>query len=137
VHPGGKFVYVANRASGTTTIAGRHVFAGGENNIAVYALNERTGKPALVQHADSHGYVPRTFAIDPTGKLLVAANSEALAVASGAAVEEVTANLALFTIGDDGKLTHVATHDIDTAGAALFWMGLVALPARPHYMTAR
>jgi len=137
VHPNGKFLYVANRTSGTTTIEGRNVFAGGENSIAVYALNERTGKPALVQHADSHGLVPRTFAIDPTGKLLVAANSEALAMASGAAVEEVSANLSLFTIGDDGKLTHVATHGIDTAGAALFWMGLVALPARPHYMAAR
>ena len=137
LHPNGKFLYVANRASGTTTLDGREVFAGGENNIAVYALNERTGKPALIQHEDSRGLVPRTFAIDPTGKLLVVANSESLAVAGADAVSEMPANLALFRIASDGKLTHAGTHDIDTAGAALFWMGLVALPARPHYMTAR
>ena len=38
VHPNGKFVYQANRASDVTNFEGNSVFAGGENNIAVMPL---------------------------------------------------------------------------------------------------
>lgn len=137
VHPNGRFLYLANRASGSVENDGRPVFAGGENNIAVFSLSERAGKPALIQHVESGGFVPRTFAIDPSGRLLVVANAQALAVKSDAGVQEVPANLSVFTIGEDGTLAFVAKHDVDTAQGALFWTGLIELPARPHYMTAR
>lgn len=137
VHPNGRYVYVANRASGTIEKDGRAVHAGGENNIAVYSLSERAGKPALIEHVDSGGYVPRTFAIDPSGRVLVVANSQPFAVERDGSVQQVPANLSVFTIGEDGRLAFVAKHDVDTAGGALFWMGLVELPARPHYMNAR
>ena len=75
VHPEGRYVYVANRASGTTSVDGEAVFVGGENNIAVYRIDAQTGEPIAIQHADTHGIVPRTFALDPTGSVLVAANS--------------------------------------------------------------
>jgi 6-phosphogluconolactonase (cycloisomerase 2 family) len=64
VHPNGRFVYVANRgaAAGTT------------NNIAVFRIDPATGKPSLVQNIDTHGSTPRTFSIDPTGRLLIVGN---------------------------------------------------------------
>ena len=39
VHPNGRTVYVANRASDTVDFAGQRVFAGGENSLAVYAID--------------------------------------------------------------------------------------------------
>jgi len=47
VHPNGKFVYQANRASGTVESEGKRVFAGGENSIAVYAIHQETGRAYL------------------------------------------------------------------------------------------
>jgi 6-phosphogluconolactonase (cycloisomerase 2 family) len=127
VHPSGRFVYLANRASASVEFGGRKVFAGGENNIAVYAIDAATGAPQLVQHIDTHGFVPRTFAIDPGGRLLIVANAETLAARNGASVETIPANVALFRIGEDGKLTYVAKREIDSGGGAIFWMGLVTL----------
>src|SRR6266567_4167378 len=43
VHPNGRTVYVANRASSTTEEGGRKVFVGGENSLAVYALDPASG----------------------------------------------------------------------------------------------
>src|SRR5262249_49617485 len=40
VHPNGRFVYVANRASSTVDYEGKKVFAGGENSIAVFAIDQ-------------------------------------------------------------------------------------------------
>ena len=39
--------------------------AGGRNEIAVFRINEATGEPSLIQNVDSHGFTPRTFALDP------------------------------------------------------------------------
>jgi hypothetical protein len=44
---------------------------------------------------------------------MVVANSEPRA--------DVSPNLAVFTIADDGKLSHVANHDVETGGKTLFW----------------
>ena len=64
VHPSGRFVYLANRASSTTDFEGKPVFVGGENNIAVYAIDQDTGEPTLIQNIDTRGMHPRTFALD-------------------------------------------------------------------------
>ena len=64
VHPSGKFVYLANRANGTTEFDGKPVFVGGENSIAVYSINQDTGEPTMIQNIDTRGILPRTFAID-------------------------------------------------------------------------
>ena len=45
VHPSGRFVYVANRASSTVEANGTRVFAGGENTLAVFAIDPATGEP--------------------------------------------------------------------------------------------
>jgi len=68
VHPNGRFVYLGNRASGTIEVAGKKVAAGGENNIAVFSIDPTTGEPRAVQKIDTHGFHPRTFSIDPSGR---------------------------------------------------------------------
>src|ERR1019366_6312850 len=59
VHPGGRFVYVANRAADTEDFQGKQVFAGGENTIAVFSINQETGEPTLIQSIDTRGFQPR------------------------------------------------------------------------------
>ena len=122
VHPNGRFVYVANRASGTVDKDGKKVFAGGENSIAVFAIDPSTGEPRPVQHADTHGIHCRTFHIDPSGRLMVCAHIIGLPMADGT---EVPTRLSLFRIGDDGKLTFARSYDMETGGRFMWWMGMV------------
>jgi 6-phosphogluconolactonase len=129
VHPNGRFLYGANRAEQTVDHQGRKVFKGGENSIVVYAINQSTGEPTPIQHADTHKIHPRTFHIDPTGRLLVAEHNAPLDVRDGDAVKTVPAGLSVFRIGDDGKLTFVRVYDVDVGNKTMFWMGMVPLPA--------
>jgi 6-phosphogluconolactonase (cycloisomerase 2 family) len=116
VHPGGQFVYVGNRGAP----------AGGRNEIAVFRINEATGEPALVQNVDTHGFTPRTFSIDPSGRLLVVGNQNSVSVPEGGSTKLVPANLAAFRIASDGTLTFVQRYDIGVARKPLWWMGIVA-----------
>jgi 6-phosphogluconolactonase len=59
VHPSGKFLYGSNR---------------GHNTIAVFSIDQKTGKLKAVQHQSTLGKTPRNFGLDPTGKFLIAAN---------------------------------------------------------------
>jgi 6-phosphogluconolactonase len=59
VHPSGKFVYGSNR---------------GHDSIAIFAIDQDTGKVRLVGHEPTQGQTPRNFNVDPTGSLLLAAN---------------------------------------------------------------
>jgi len=129
VHPNGTVVYVANRATGTVDVDGRAVFGGGENSIAVFALDGRTGEPRRIQNVDSHGIQPRTFAIDPAGRLLVVANLTSMLARDGNTVKRMPANLAVFRIGLDGRLTYVRTQTVDDGSAPLLWVGIVARSA--------
>jgi len=128
MHPNGKFVYLANRASGTVDFNGKPVFAGGENNIAVFAINQDTGEPALIQNIDTRGIHTRTFALDPSGRILVAANMMQLAVRNKDEVSEVPASLAVFRVRSDGKLEFARKYDLNVGSRNLFWMGIVGLP---------
>lgn len=128
VHPSGRTVYVSNRANATVERGGRRVFRGGENNIAVFAIDQATGEPRLVQHAETGSYHVRTFSIDPTGRMLVAASIHGLDVDDGAGVRHVPAALTLFRIGDDGRLDLVRKYDVETgSGRQQWWSGLVAV----------
>jgi 6-phosphogluconolactonase len=127
VHPNGRFVYAVNRASSTVEAGGKPVFAGGENTLAVYRIDAATGEPTLIQHIDTHGIHCRTFHIDPSGRMLVAAHIMALPVREGAAIRTVPANLAVFRIGDDGKLDLVRKYDVDVGDKTMFWMGMLRL----------
>ena len=124
VHPNGRFVYVANRASSVVEADGRKVFAGGENTLAAYAIDPATGEPKPIQHVDTHGIHCRTFHIDPSGKLLVAAHIQGIALRDGG---EMPCCLSVFRIGDDGKLDFVRKYDIDVSGGrTMWWMGMVS-----------
>jgi 6-phosphogluconolactonase len=128
VHPNGRFVYLTNRASATTDVEGKQVFAGGENSIAVFAIEPATGEPTLIQNIDGRGIQLRTFAIDPTGRLLVAASIQPLPVRGEGDIKTLTAGLSVHRVGHDGKLEFVRKYDVDVGGKTQFWSGMVTLP---------
>ena len=61
VAPDGKHVYVSNR---------------GHNTIAVFSVDEATGKLKAAGHFPSGGKTPRNFGIDPSGQFLIAAHQD-------------------------------------------------------------
>jgi len=61
VHPSGKFLYAANR---------------GHDTIAVFTIDQATGRLTLVQNQLTLGNIPRGFGIDPDGKFLLAGNQK-------------------------------------------------------------
>ena len=127
VHPNGRFVYGANRAQETVEFQGQQVFKGGENSIVVYAIDQSTGEPTPIQHADTQKIHPRTFHIDPSGRLLVAEHNLPVNVRDGDKIKTVPAGLSVFRVGDDGKLTLVRTYDVEVGDKGMFWMGMVPL----------
>ena len=127
VHPNGKFVYQTNRASDLTTEDGKTVVINGENNIAVYAIDQATGEPTLIQNADGRAYELRTFGIDPAGKLLIAASIKSVPMRDRSQIKTVPARISVFRIGNDGKLDLARQYDIDTAKGQQFWTGVVTL----------
>ena len=61
IHPSGAFLYASNR---------------GHNSIAVYKIDETTGKLEIVEQATIAGKTPRNFALSPYGKFLYAASQD-------------------------------------------------------------
>lgn len=59
VHPSGKFLYVSNR---------------GHDSIAVYTIDQQSGKLTRVEIEKTAGEEPRNFVFDPSGKWLIAEN---------------------------------------------------------------
>jgi len=60
--PDGKFLYASNR--------------GEENNLAIFSVDEATGKLQLKGYQSTMGKGPRHFTIDPSGNFLLAANQD-------------------------------------------------------------
>jgi 6-phosphogluconolactonase len=82
VHPSGKFVYGSNR---------------GHDSIAIFAVEENTGKLTSIGHESTRGKTPRNFAIDPTSQYLLAANQD-------------SGDIVTFRIdSQSGKLAYLAT----------------------------
>jgi len=59
--PSGKFLYGSNR---------------GDDSIAVFGIDSKTGTLTLIEHVSTGGKTPRSFAIDPSGEWLLAANQD-------------------------------------------------------------
>ncbi|HEX3890902.1 MAG TPA: lactonase family protein [Verrucomicrobiae bacterium] len=59
LHPSGKFLYASNR---------------GHDSIALFSVDEKTGRLTLVEHTSTQGRTPRHFTIDPAGRWLIAEN---------------------------------------------------------------
>jgi len=131
-HPNGKFLYTGNRADSTVEFKGKKVFSGGENSIAVFAIDQTTGEPTRIQSVDPLTHHVRTFGIDPSGRLLVTANIRDMWVKandSGNDVRLAPTALTVFRIGDDGKLTFARKYDIESGGKLQWWAGIMGLPA--------
>jgi 6-phosphogluconolactonase (cycloisomerase 2 family) len=127
VHPNGRFVYVTNRNQSEADYAGKKIFNGGENNVAVFSIDQQAGEPALIQTIEGHGIHLRTFGLDPSGSLLVAASIRPIPVREGDVLNTLTAGLMVYRIGGDGKLSFVRKYDIDTGKGQQFWSGMITL----------
>jgi len=128
VHPSGRFVYLTNRAFALADVEGKKVFAGGENSVAAFAIDQTTGEPTRIQNVDGHANYLRTFGIDPGGRILVTASVWPMPVREGSEIKTVPAAIGMFRIGGDGKLEFVRNYDIDaTASKQQFWAGMVTL----------
>jgi 6-phosphogluconolactonase len=89
------------------------------------AIDQGTGEPTPIDHTETRGIHCRTFHIDPSGRLLVAAHIRPMLVREEAQVRTVPACWLLFRIGDDGRLAFVRKYDIDVGQHMMFWMGIV------------
>jgi 6-phosphogluconolactonase (cycloisomerase 2 family) len=131
LHPSGAYLYVTNRANRTTpvTTAGQaaEVFAGGENGIALFAIEPGNGEPRRVEHYDTRGFEPRSFTIEPSGRFLIVANQvERHVLDAGGALRAVPRSVVVFEIGEGGRLQY--RREYAFSGGDLFWIGAVALP---------
>lgn len=61
VHPNGRFVYASNR---------------GHDSIAIFRVDEATGRLTPIGHESTRGKTPRNFNFDPSGRFLLAANQD-------------------------------------------------------------
>ncbi len=127
VHPSGKFVYLTNRASDLADANGTKAFTGGENNVAVFAIDQASGEPTLIQNADGQAVELRTFGIEPSGRMLVAASIKPVPVRDANGIKTVPAKICVFHVGSDGKLELKRQYDIDTGAHQQFWSGIVTL----------
>jgi 6-phosphogluconolactonase len=125
VHPNGKFVYLTNRSFPASPSGGRKMSAGGENTVAVYAIDPTSGEPTQIQNIDGHGVQLRTFSIDPDGRILIAASILPVPRPDGSTI---SAGLTVFRMSADGKLTFVRKYDVDVGRFQQFWSGMVTLP---------
>ena len=127
VHPSGKFVYLTNRASDLVDANGTKAFPGGENNVAVFAIDPASGEPTLIQNADGQVVELRTFGIEPSGRMLVAASIKPVPVRDAGGIKTVAAKLCVFHVGGDGRLELKRQYDVDTGAYQQFWSGMVTL----------
>jgi 6-phosphogluconolactonase len=59
IHPNGKFLYGTNR---------------GHDSVAVFSIDQASGKLSLIEHAPSGGKTPRNFSFDPSGQWMICTN---------------------------------------------------------------
>jgi 6-phosphogluconolactonase (cycloisomerase 2 family) len=126
IHVGanGKFVYLTNRTFPARE-GGREASSGGEDNLAAYTIDQSSGEPKPLQHIDGHGVQLRTFGIDGSGRLLVAASIMPMLRSDGTTVP---AGMTVFRITEDGTLAFARKYDVEVGNAQQFWTGMIALP---------
>jgi 6-phosphogluconolactonase len=78
VHPNGRFLYGSNR---------------GHDSVAVFAIDQDTGRLSPVEYHPCGGRTPRNFAFDPTAKWILLTNQD-------------SSNAVVFRVDpDSGRLT--------------------------------
>jgi len=124
VDANGRFVYLTNRTFPARE-GGREASSGGEDSLVVYTIDQNSGEPQPLQHIDGNGVQLRTFGIDGSGRLLVAASIMPMLRSDGTTV---SAGLTVFRVSEDGTLAFARKYDVDVGGAQQFWSGMIALP---------
>ena len=126
-HPGGRFVYQANRTDGLVRDDGWRVATGVEDSLVVYEFDTHTGEPRVIQRVEVPTIHVRTFSIDPEARLLIAASIQPIPRRdANGGVELVPAAIVVYRIAADGKLTLARTYEINTRDARMFWTGVVS-----------
>ena len=81
VHPNGKFLYASLR---------------GTDEIVAYTIDPQTGDLEFLERTPTGGKTPRNFALDPSGRWLLAANQN-------------SGSITVFRIEDDGRLAETTS----------------------------
>ncbi|MCZ8523083.1 MULTISPECIES: lactonase family protein [Paenibacillus] len=84
VHPSGRYLYVSNR---------------GHDSIAVFEIDQESGRLRAVQHQSTLGKFPRNFAVTADGRFLLAANQN-------------SDSIVVFRIEDAGGALRPAGHEL-------------------------
>ena len=121
----GKFVYLTNRTFPVADGGSREMPNGGENNVVAYAIDQNSGELKPIQHIDGRDVQLRTFGIDASGSLLVAASIMPMPRRDGASLP---AGMMAFRIAEDGRLSFVRKYDVEVGASHQFWSGMLALP---------
>ena len=126
VHPNGRHLYIANRSDAMGEFQGQPVgLTGYENGIAVFDLDAE-GRPDLAQSIEVRSFHPRTFSLDPTARMMVTATIAGRRVREGDATALRPANLAIFRVGEDGRLKFSSSIPVETGEFLQFWTGMIA-----------
>jgi len=96
----------------------------GENNVALFSIDQTTGEPTFVAATDSHGFEPRTFALDPSGGYVIVGNQKKINTLTSLGLVTVNPNLAVFQVAADGTLNWVKSYD---QPGEVLWEGAVTV----------
>jgi 6-phosphogluconolactonase len=121
----GDRLYVANRHDPSVYAATGQPCERGGNNLAVFAFDERDGRAELLQHVATESVHVRTFSLDASNRLLVAASILPAMLQRDGALERVPARLSFFRVADDGTLALARLHDMSNdRPRQMFWSRL-------------
>jgi 6-phosphogluconolactonase len=123
VHPNGRFVFVANRDDPHPGAEASHMT--GDNTMAVFAIDARTGRASRPRHFETDAFHVRTFS--QHGRWLVAASQGDVVLDKGlAGARVVPSSLGVFRVGADGALSPAHQMSLPSGGSMLFWCGFPA-----------
>ena len=86
-----------------------------------------TSEPTLIQRAWTDSYELRTFSMDPSGRVLIAASTTSMPVMEQGVLSTVGAGLSIYKAGADGKLASAGKMDVDTSAGVEFWAGMLKM----------
>ena len=124
VHPNGKFVYLTNRTFPASGPGAREIAPGGENSVAVFAIDQTTGGPNAASKTSMGAAC--NCAHSASTRRAACLSSPASCRLGGRHASRRHYRHANF--GADGKLGFVRKYDVETGDKQQFWSGMVTLP---------
>jgi len=122
VDAAGGFVHVGNRDDPHKGMEASHIT--GDNTMASFRIDPRTGALAPPVHSEFDAYHVRTFSLSPP--FLVAASQSDITLPGPEGPRTVPASLTVFRLDDDGRLVRVHRRVMETGPSMLFWCGFPA-----------